>query len=338
MEIKSAQVNNFISSSLEKYNGVLLYGPEVGLVSNRAKTIATKIIGDLKDPFRYADIDFTKILESPFILSDELSSLSLTGGKRVIRIRDVKPSIPKNIVEIIKQYSSKDSFLLMTSGELAKSSYTRLFFEKESTLAALPCYADNESSVRQIIISSLNKENIKYDPEILPMLLDLFAENRMVILSELDKLITYAKDKDKLTKEDVFKAVQSSKEASIENICIATANKDLKLAENCLSKAISENVEPIAIIRSIIYYFNRLYSAQKSIASGKSTQQAMSSLRPPVFFKNIDSFKKHLNIWNQSSILKVLTLLTSAEIKCKTVNIPSILICKRIILSLSSRK
>lgn len=336
MEIKAFQVNNFISSGkVEEYRGILLYGPEFGLISNRAKIIAEKIAGDIKDPFRYIDIDFSKITESPYILSDELTSLSLTGGKRVIRIRNVKPSLPKDITEIIKRYSSKENFLIMTSNELTKASSSRSFFEKEACLISMPCYPESKSSVSQIITSILNKEKIKYDYEIIDILPDLFAENRMLILSELEKLITYAQNKEKITKEDVFKIIENTKEISIDNILTATANKDFKTAENALIKALRENTEPITVIKSLIYYFNRLYTVKKYISSGKSEQQAISSLKPAVFFKNINNFKNHLKIWNKHSILKALAVLTSAEIKAKTTSAISILICKRVILNLS---
>ena len=63
---------------------VLLHGEDVGLIRDRASRLVRAVAGASDDPFRVAELDrdgFGRIAE-------EMASLSLTGGRRVVRVRE----------------------------------------------------------------------------------------------------------------------------------------------------------------------------------------------------------------------------------------------------------
>ena len=66
---------------------VLLYGPDAGLVRERADVLAKKIVPDVQDPFRVALLTGAMITEDPARLLDEMAAQALGGGRRLVRIQ-----------------------------------------------------------------------------------------------------------------------------------------------------------------------------------------------------------------------------------------------------------
>src|SRR5580698_6092981 len=60
---------------------LLLYGPDSGLVRERAEGLAKSVLGSLDDPFRFAEL----MRPDGSTLEGEAAALSFTGGRRVVR-------------------------------------------------------------------------------------------------------------------------------------------------------------------------------------------------------------------------------------------------------------
>ncbi|PPR23850.1 MAG: hypothetical protein CFH40_00981, partial [Alphaproteobacteria bacterium MarineAlpha10_Bin3] len=72
---------------------ILVYGTDAGLVLERANALARSVAEDLSDPFLVAEITAASLREEPTRIADEAASISLTGGRRVVRVRDASDAI-----------------------------------------------------------------------------------------------------------------------------------------------------------------------------------------------------------------------------------------------------
>src|SRR5438270_9379407 len=88
MEVKSFQIDKFIAKPPAGITAALVFGPDQGLVRERANVLARSIVPDLTDPFRVSELDEGRIISDPACLWDEAASLSMFGGQRVVRIGD----------------------------------------------------------------------------------------------------------------------------------------------------------------------------------------------------------------------------------------------------------
>ena len=328
MKIAAAKIDNFIKSPDANVKSALLYGPDAGLVSQRKQLLSKVIIDDLNDPFCLSDLDLDKIKEDPALLSDELNSISLTGGRRLIRVSCDSSSAPNDIGEILEN-SKSDSFSIFTAGNLATSSSLRKLFEKGKTLAALPCYTDDDRSIGQLVAGKLKENGISYNYDVIQYLSGSFSGDRLVILNEVKKLITYLGDEKTLTLEQTQECIVDSGQMSYDDLCNAVASRDITTIDKSLNKAFSEGVNPIPLIRTVSSYFIKIQYVKSQIENGTPEQSAISSLRPPMFFKQVPVFKKHLNSWNSKSISKMIQALTDLEIQCKQTGSPAELLCAR---------
>ena len=94
----------------------------------------------------------------------------------------------------------------------------------------------------------------------------------------------------------------------------------------------------IAILRALQNHFRRLHIAKSIIQGGKNTEEAMKNLKPPVFFKQKNSFQSQLNRWSLRKLDKVLNKLSELEAQTKTSSMPVKTLCAQAVLSISAIK
>src|SRR4029078_12902981 len=66
---------------------ILLYGPDSGLVRERADMLAASAVDDPSEPFSLIRLDGDVLAAEPSRLVDEAMTVPLFGGRRAIRIR-----------------------------------------------------------------------------------------------------------------------------------------------------------------------------------------------------------------------------------------------------------
>lgn len=333
MKIPAAKLDSFVKSPDKGINFVLIYGPDAGLVSERVKTISKTAVDDLSDPFRVAELSFDTIKDDPSIFADEINAISMIGGRRLIKIRTESATFPKELAEIIKT-SNTDSLVVFSGGDLAATSAIRKFFEDAKNAAAIPCYKDDTSAIQQLITQKLSSEGYNFDSDVVRYLAGSFSGDRLVILNEVEKLMLYMGDKKQISLDDVKYCVYDSSEFSLDDLCNSFASRNPYDTEKNINKALNDGVAAIAIIRSMLRYFMRLQEVKNKIAEGMDEQQAVSSLRPPVFFKQLPLFKKHLSLWKNNDINRAIAKLIELEIDCKTTGNPADLLCARLLIML----
>src|SRR5437660_5231916 len=101
MKLPPSRVAAFLQQPDPDIRAVLLYGPDDGLVRERAGTIARTVCADLTDPFRVADLSPATLAADPARLADEAAQLSLTGGQRVVRVRGAGDALAKLFGEFL---------------------------------------------------------------------------------------------------------------------------------------------------------------------------------------------------------------------------------------------
>src|SRR5258708_8919168 len=79
MEIKSHLADRFIARPPAGLVAALVYGPDQGMVRERAAALARSVVPDLNDPFRVAELDEAGLAADPARLWDEAAALYMIG-------------------------------------------------------------------------------------------------------------------------------------------------------------------------------------------------------------------------------------------------------------------
>ena len=96
-----------------------------------------------------------------------------------------------------------------------------------------------------------------------------------------------------------------------------------------------EGMHPVGMLRAVARHFLRLHLAAGHLAQGKSVDQALAALKPPVIFKAADRFRRQLSRWPADRLGKALEVLTEAEADCKTTGMPAAEISSRALMMIA---
>ena len=190
MIIKGKGIDQLTSGGAQKYRAVLFFGPDEGRVRECATLSARSIVEDLTDPFRVASLDGADLKSDPALLSAEAAAISMTGGRRVVRLRNLGDSSAASFEEFL-QHPVGDSLLVCEAGELSKTSKLRKLFESSPICAIAACYEDNPEDLEALIIRHLKQNGLDITSDAKAHLLLCLGEDRLATRQELDKLVLY---------------------------------------------------------------------------------------------------------------------------------------------------
>ncbi len=331
MKIAGDKVRTFLSRTDPDIVGILVYGPDRGLVRERADKIVGNAVDDPSDPFRVSEISADQLKSDAALLSDEVNALTLTGGRRVVRLRAATDAISAIFKQLLKAQPF-ESLVVLEAAELGPRSSLRQLFERTGKLAALACYSDDSRSLQMVISETLARHQLSAGPEVRAWLEKRLGSDRLATRSELEKLALYVGKPGSLSMEDAVASVGDGSAANLDGVVLAAAGGEKKGLDRVLERAFEEGIPPVRVLRALARHLLRLHQASGMTAQGKTPDQAMKELRPPVFFKLCDQFRKQLRGWPQPRLAKALEMVTEAEIDCKTTGLPDRAICSRTLM------
>jgi DNA polymerase III subunit delta len=332
MKVARRDVARFLRSAEQTTAAVLLYGPDLGLVNERARELVTRIAGDPGDPFRVAELSAAQLKEDPRRLADEADALSLSGGRRILRLRQAGDALTSLLADLLKGRSPA-AFLVLEAGELSARSSLRALFERLPNAAAIACYLDDETALRQVIGEWLASQHLSAEPEALGYLIAHLGNDRGVSRQELDKLALYVgRDAPRVTLGDVQAVIGDSSSLTLEDLAFAVGDGDGEALERCYARALAEGSEEVAILRAVARHFLRLHQ----VASASDPGAAIRALRPTVFFKLEARFLAQLRLWAPAALGDALDRLIRTETLIKTNLRPKSALAERALLDLAS--
>lgn len=334
MKIQAGRADGFVARPPADCRAILLYGPDAGLIRERL-TIATKAIaGDASDPFRVSELSATILKDDPARLADESAALSLTGGQRVVRILNAPDSLAGLLGNFLANPTG-EALVLVTAGELGPKSPLRKLFEEEPKGAAVACYADEGQGLDGLITQHLAKLNLRIAPDALQILAGRLGSDRMMVRSELDKLSLYIGGAGTVTAADIQEAMGDGAEATQDELAQAVMSGSQMGAQTALERLLREGTAAVAILRSAGRYILRLHLASGQMRKGKSAEQAIEGLKPPVFFKSKPVMAAQLKSWTPERLAQAMDMLIQAELDCKTTGMPAEAICGRTLMQIT---
>jgi DNA polymerase-3 subunit delta len=340
MKIAAAAIRSFLASPPPKVAAALIYGPDSGLVRERGEDLVRKIAGSLDDPFRVSEIGGVQIKDDPALLSDEVFALSLSGGRRAVRIRgagDTHSAAFEGVLAALAGRKPGDAgFLVVEAGELGSRSSLRQLFEESPCAAALPCYLDAPEEIGSLAQSTLRQHGLSIDEDALAYFVTRLGEDRGASRGEIDKLVLYGEGAERITLADVRMLAGDSGVVGFDDASLAAATGDMPGLDRAIALLYDEGTAPVAVLRGAQRFFQRLQAAAGKVASGMDAEMSLKALRPPVFFKEAPRWKVALQAWPPRRIADAQEILLKAEADCKTTGLPAGAIAARALLQIAA--
>lgn len=347
MKVKPRDIPGVLKALDPGVRMVLVYGPDEGLVRERATTIGKQIAPDLGDPFQVVKPGPADLKETPSLLLDEIASLSMMGGRRLVWLDRAETSSAAAI-DLVLSSDAGDGLLLVTAGDLKPSSAIRKAAEKARNALAIACYEDSAGDVRTLVTSTLSAAGLRASPDAVAYLVANLGSDRGVSRSELDKLVLYMTDTSPdrnpdqssgeggtVTLEDAKAVVGDTGAFDIAGLVDYAIAGDMARLDQAMERARIAGESPVALIRVAQSRLHRLLAGAGEMAKGATAAEAVQRLRPPVFWADRDAVTNALHRWPAPRILSALNRLMDAEIAAKTTGNPDRAIAERALLALA---
>lgn len=335
MKVAANRADAFSSRPDPAACAVLLFGPDTGLVRERADRLARSVVADLSDPFRVTDLSAGTLKGDPARLADEAASLALTGGRRVVRVRDAGDGLADAFAHLLDNFVG-EALVVVEAGELEARSRLRKLFEAANNGAAIACYVEAGAELQRFIQDTLRQRGLSASDDAMEFLLGHLGGDRMVTRSELDKLALYVGDAAKqVTLDDAIACVGDSAALVLDDIAFGAFEGDGEGLVRALGRAAFEGVNGVAILRAAQRHAQRLHLALGLIAGGRTPEAAVKALRPPVFFKIESRFRAQLRLWSPRQIAGAMERLVEAEARCKTTGMPADAVCGQVLAEIA---
>ena len=259
------------------------------------------------------DFNQEEIVKNNNLILNEVNNISLFEKEKVIFIDQVDDKILEIIKEICETFNDQKIYLF--SSILEKKSKIRNYFEKSDNCGAVACYTDNEIGIRKIILNKL--KNYK---GLTPQIINLITENsnldRVKLNNELGKIIAYFQNKNiKYEKLEILLDIKINNDFNNLKDGALMGNK-LK-TNKLLSDTIIESEKNIFYLTLINQRFNKLKDVI-NLSKETNLEDAISKIKPPIFWKDKPNFMTQIKKWNLLKIKKILNKTYSLEIEIKS--------------------
>lgn len=331
MKLGPAQIGGFLRDP-GACRVVLLYGDDVGMIRERAEALVRSVAGSLDDPFRVVELD----RDSLGSLVDESASLSLTGGRRVVRVRDVAESVMAQVQAVLK--GPGNALVILEAPTIAARTRLRTLLEDSPEGTAIGCYPEEgralEASVREI----LRAAGVGIDADALAWLTGHLGADRASTRAELEKLALYAGQGGRVDLDSAMACVGDLAGLSLDDAIYAAMTGDVATADRALEMAMGEGAAPVQIIRTAQGHLQRMHRLRSAMeTSGISAADAAKTARPPIFYRRVSPFVQSLGLWPAATLLAAMAAMAEAERGCKRTGWPDETLCRNAILTLARR-
>lgn len=317
-EIKSAQADAFVEKPDLQYRTFLFYGPDSGLVSERADAIAGKFGVDLTDPFSLVRIDADTAAADRGRLSDEAHTIGMFGGSRLIR---VSGSTRRNLAEAVKPVLDAppvDSRIVIEAGDLKKDSALRRMVEKSKSGVAIPCYQDDDRAIERLIGSVLQQAGMTINAEARELLKANLGADRRASRNELEKLVLYCHGRSSIAPQDVIAIVGDTAALAADDVIDAALAGRIVELEDLSLRLEAAGVSADLVLLQALRQMQSLHALRCRMTSTKAPAAAVvASMRPPVHFSRRDAMIGVLTAWPQERLEKSLALLDRAAFEAR---------------------
>lgn len=290
--VKASGVDGFLKRPDPAVVCFLVYGPDAGLVGERARALAEAVV-PRDDPFGLARLDGDEVAADPGRLLDEARSIPMFGGGRVVWVTLGDRQIT-GAVEALLAEPAVTARVVVAAGELRRGDRLRALCEKSPRAAALPCYADSEGGKSALIDEVLGQFGLGISREGRRAALALLGPDRLLARSELEKLGLYAMGGGEVGPAAVEAAMADAGESETEALVDAVFAGDLAGVDQFLAAAGPTTTAATAPLLAALNHALRLYRLSLDMAGGGSAEAVVGRGWPTLHFSRQDKVKAAL--------------------------------------------
>jgi DNA polymerase-3 subunit delta len=310
---------------------VLLHGEDHGLIRDRARLLVKAVAGNIDDPFDVVELDS----DSLAFLPAEMMSQSLTGRRRVIRVREAGDAATEHVKRALA--GPGRAFAVLEAGGLPPKSKLRLAVEQAEDAQAIACYPVEAGAAAAIVVQMLRDASVTADDDAIRFLCETVTGDQALLRRETEKLALLVGAGARADLDAAVLSVGDLSGLSVEDALFAATSGDVARTDRALETALTEGATPVGVLRGALMHVHRLLQVRVLVVSGVSVGDAVKRLRPPLYFRRVPAFSRAVAMGTPEGFEAVARYLTEAERGCKRTGAPADALARGAILTVARR-
>ncbi|MDX3928400.1 MAG: DNA polymerase III subunit delta [Shinella sp.] len=317
-EIKSHEFEPFLKR-IGSMRLFLIYGPDRGLVSERAAALATASGISLTDPFSLIKLDVAEVTQQPGRLLDEANSIGLFGGDRLVWIRGAANEKPLcDAFELLTRDPPPGCMVIVEAGDLKKGSGMRKIAESSKNAMAIPCYADDSRALNALIDQELAAEDLRMTPTARQRLIETIGGDRLASRNEIRKLVLYCRGKQMVEEEDVADIVGDASAISTDDAVDAVLKGDRDGFMHAIQKITASKTPIFLVLQGCLRQFQLLDLMKAEMEEKRlPAAQVIAALGRHLHFRRKPVVENALKNWSAPAIQREMQRLQAAILQSR---------------------
>jgi len=340
-QIKAANVDNYIAKPDKSIPLTLLYGPDQGLVNERAQQLATKLNPQSGEPMSISRYEAEDLASDPGRLSDDAYAFSMFGDSKLIRINGTTRKNLATAFKPILENPPEKCWIIYEGGDIKRDSALRKLFENSVNAMALPCFQDNASALEQLIQEEITANNLSIDTDTKNYLKSLLGEDRRASRNELKKLALFALGEKTITRQQISSLLGNVSAVVNDDIIDAACLGQTDFLQSKLDQLFEAGGAPDMLMWATLRHLQMLhYFLAKMKGSNMQASSIINSARPPIHFSRKNRIIASLKKWDLTKLESAMNRLNRAfyETRFNTSLARSIAATTLLAIALQARK
>ncbi len=300
--IKAHQVERFLNQPAAERGVFLVYGPDAGLVRERAKLLVERFSDKNYDPMSLISLQMDELAADPDRLALEANAPSLFGGKTIIRVRNAAKSLAPAVQQLLDH--PPEAAIIIEAGNLLPRDKLRAITEGSKNAYALPCFSDNERDLANLIRTTFDQACITLEAGGVPVLSGLLGNDREITRRELEKLVLFADETKYLSVNDIVTLCGDNTKIALDKIVDAAGCGHAANLETAMHRAFNSGTDPQQVLGSALRHFLWLRKMRTKIDAGARPGEVFKNTFPRPHFSRQSALEQQLRLWNDNALAK----------------------------------
>lgn len=301
---KAAQTARFLKSPDARCEAALLYGPDAGLVVDRARALAAHWSQSADPAGEIVRLEDRDLADDPDRLAVEAQTVPMFGGRAVVHARAGQRIDAARLEPLLAE--PLEAYLLVEAGNLRPTAKLRKIFELSDRSAALPCYADPSRDLGPLIDEVLAGSGLAIAPDVKSYLMGRLGADHAVSRAEVEKLALYAEGRGGVTSDDVDAIVGDAAIVAQDALVDAAAAGNAATALRQLDRLLASGTGAQSVLILLVRHFERLHRICAEVEAGAALKTVLGKLRPPPHFKQRDALAAQCRRWSERRTARAL--------------------------------
>ena len=270
----------------------LLYGKNEGLIQETIKTSLKPILS--KNIFYYEEKEILNDINS---FQEKLINKSFFDNEKLIIVKRTSDKLFKVIEELI-QKNIEDVSIIFVANVLEKRSKVRNFFEKSKSAICVALYEDNFQTLSLIAQKFLREKKINISQQHINILAERAKGDRINLNNELEKIANFSLNKKNIGINEILKLSNLSENYDLSELVDSCLSKNKKKLNKILNENNFSQEDCVLILRIFLSKLKRLLTLHLDPNIKINIEKALSSHKPPIFWKDKEIVKQQIKILN----------------------------------------